>query len=125
MARTSLASTKTDLYNALSSPAISGVTSVYAYEPAPGQMLRGTTLTVFTAGVDPDTFLFRIRVYVDTSVDAHAAQDTLDTVLQLVDARLGTLGWAGPSNWAIDWIEDAGAIVALSTLEVGREDAYS
>jgi len=124
VARTSIASTKTDLYNSLSSPALSGVTGVYAYEPGPGQMLRGTTITIQTSGVDPDTWLFTIRIYVDTRVDAQKAQDSLDTVILLVDDRLFSLGWAGPSNWTVDWAEDLESMVATSVLQVGREDAY-
>lgn len=122
MARTSLAAAKAELHALITTGGLpAGVTVSYAHEPAPGHLQKPAAITIFTAGMSPTDYLIALRIYVTTDVDAVKAQDDLDTLIMLVDARM-TSGF-GPSNWDVEWFADLGALVATCVFEVGREDA--
>jgi hypothetical protein len=123
VSRTSIANAKAELHNLINSPALTGVTATYSYEPIPGQGVKPVMVTVATTGMTPTFYLLTVRIYATADVDAKAAQDTIDALIQTIDARIGSTGRFGPSNWDVDLVPELAAFVATTTLEVGREDS--
>lgn len=127
MARTSITATKTEIAALLAPagvPATSGVTAVYAYEPAGGQMQGPTTISVFTAGMTPTEWMVAVRIYQTVDIDAADAQATMDTILPATDRLLGSTGRYGPSQWEVEMDPVIGKLVATCVLQVGREDGW-
>ena len=127
MSRNSLANAKKELVGLLVDPAgrsyVDGVVATYAYEPRAGDRAKPVAVTVSTGGLDPDFYLFTVRVYVDVDeMDVSAAQDLLDILMPALDARL-TSGY-GPSDWRVEYRAELTAFIGTSLLRAGREDYY-
>jgi hypothetical protein len=122
VSRTSVANAKAELYSLITSPALSGVTATYPFEPIPGQGAKPVMVTVATTGMTPTDYLLTVRIYATAEVDAKSAQDTLDTLVQTIDARIGSTGRYGPSRWEVEFVPELAAFVASNALEIGRED---
>lgn len=121
MARTSLAASKTELLSLITTGGLpSGLTVTYNYEPFPGGAQKPAALTISTAGMTPVDYLLALRIYVTAEPDAEKAQNDLDALIMLVDARM-TSGF-GPSNWEVVYDPDLVAFVATNIFQVGRED---
>lgn len=131
MAATSLSAARTDLYGLLVSNTATGapeasltaVTRVYQYEPLPGDILKPISVTILTAGMDADFFMFELRIYASDGAN-NSTQANLDTAIQQVDARLRASGTFGPSSWSVEWIDELGCWIARTEQRAGREDYY-
>lgn len=77
-------------------------------------------VTIATAGMTPVFYLIALRIYVTTDVDAQWAQDTMDSLIQTIDARMDAR--FGPSQWETEFVPELAAFVATNVFEVGRED---
>lgn len=96
--------------------------SIRVLDHEPRSLTHPFTVTIATAGMTPDDWVLAVRVYAVTAkTDAKTAQDQLDLLLPAVDAKIGSNGGFGPSNWAVDYDDSLDAYVALNLLEVGRE----
>lgn len=121
MARTSIAAAKQELYALVIAGGLpTGLTVAYDHEPLPGDLQKPTAVTVFTVGMTPDDYVLGLRIYATAAADAKAAQDTLDVLIQTIDARINS-GF-GPSNFEIEYRDDLVAFVATNLFQVGRED---
>lgn len=123
MSRATTAAAKAELFALLAPagvPAVDGITVAYPFEPARGQMQKPVALTVATSGLSATAYVFAVRVYITTEVDAQQAQDNLDVIVQAVDVLLEPY-WA-PGDWSIGPTEDSDAFVAECQVAVGRED---
>ena len=123
MSRATIGGAKAELFTLLAPsgvPAVSGITAAYPFEPGKGQMQKPVALTVATTGLTATAYLFAVRIYAATDVDAKVAQDNLDTILQATDVLLEPY-W-GPGDWSVAAVEDLDAIVAECQVAVGRED---
>lgn len=119
MARTSLGAAKAELKGLLTIPALpTDATSVYGYEPLTGA--KPVSVTVATAGMTPTDYLLVVRIYATTDADPEWAQETMDTLIMEIDARMGAR--FGPSNWTVEHDRELLAFVATSVFAVGRED---
>lgn len=122
------ADARAHLYEALSlgenvphpSLAAAGVVAVFDVEPAAGDMPRPVAVTVWSNGYTPTEFNFEIRVYLSFMDGVPEAQRSMDAVLPVVDDLLP--GNTGPENWTVDFDQDLDALVAVSSVQVGRED---
>lgn len=115
-----------DLFNVLASDSVgtsrvSGVTKVYAYEPANHQSLKPVVVTISPAGMTPYDWTIALRVYQTTDVDPAAAQSNIISMTTAIDSLLFSTVY-GPSNWTFDLNNDLGVIVATAILEVGRTE---
>lgn len=85
-------------------------------------MTHPFSVTIATAGMTPDDWVFAVRIYASTErLDAKTAQDQLDLLLPAVDAKVGSNGGFGPSDWEVTFDPDLDALVATNILNVGRE----
>lgn len=127
MARTSLTAAKKELVGLLVDPTgrsyVNGVVATYGHEPRAGDRAKPVAVTVSTGGLDPDFYLFTVRVYVDVDeMDVADAQTLLDTLMPALDNLL-TSGY-GPSDWRVEYRDDLTAFIGTSLLRAGREDYY-
>lgn len=99
------------------------MTATYSFEPTPGQGAKPVMVTVATAGMTPTDYLLTVRIYATAEIDAQAAQDTIDSLIQTIDARVGSTGRFGPSSWDVEFVPELAAFVASNALAIGREDA--
>jgi hypothetical protein len=121
MTRNSLANAKAELYGLVSGANLpAGVAAAYQYEPIGGHMQKPVAVTLFTSGMTPTEYLLTLRIYVTTDVDAKTAQDTMDTLIEMIDNQM-TSGF-GPSDWEVVLDQEIAALVATNRLRVGRED---
>lgn len=102
--------------------AVPGVTAVYPFEPAPGQMAKPTSVTIDDGGLNTHAYVIVIRVYQTTDVDAQQAAENHRAVYQALDVML-TTRW-GPVEWIKDNDHALGALVATCRLDVAREDDF-
>lgn len=129
MGATSIADARSDLYALLCSNTTTGapaatltaVQRVYDHEPMPGDIAKPVSITLLLRGVEPDFFQFDVRVYASDGTQ-QITQARLDNALQQIDQRLSTTAQFGPSNWAVDWMDDIAAWMATCQLQVPRED---
>ena len=134
MAATSLVDAKADLYARLCANTVRGtpaatlttISRVYDHEPNAGEIAKPTSITLMTASVDPEYFRFQLRIYcADATQDI--TQDRLDSAIDQVDTILGRNAndpYFGPSQWAVDYVDEIGAWLAVSEVLVGREDYF-
>lgn len=123
MARATLAEAKQELYELYVDgevPLVEGVTKVYDHEPFGGDLAKPVSITMITAGMDPEFWRVALRIYVDTAMGAKKAQDTLDELMPAVEA-MWTDGF-GPSDWDVDYAAELKAMVAETVVQIGRED---
>lgn len=129
MGATSIADARSDLYALLCSNTTTGaphatltaITRIYDHEPMAGDILKPASATILLRSVDHDYFYFDLRVYATDGTQS-ITQARLDTALQQLDQRLSSTAQFGPSNWSVDWLEDVSAWMAVSQLQVPRED---
>jgi hypothetical protein len=100
--------------------AVAGVTKVYPFEPAPGQMAKPVAVTIDDGGLTDLHYHLIIRVYQSTDIDASQAATGHRAVYQALDVLL-TSYW-GPVEWVKEHDAEIGALIATCRLEVGRED---
>ena len=131
MAATSLSAARDDLYGLLVANTTTGapegsltaVTKVYKYEPLPGDILKPISVTILTSGMDPEYFVFELRIYASDGSN-NQTQANLDTAIQQVDARLRASAEFGPSAWTVEWIDELGAWIARTEQRAGRQDYF-
>lgn len=131
MGATSLSNARDDLYGLLVSNTTTGapqasltaVTKVYKYEPLPGDILKPISVTILTSGMDAEFYRFEVRIYAADGANI-VTQANLDTAIQQVDARLRATAEFGPSEWAIDWVDELGAWIARTEQRAGRQDYF-
>jgi hypothetical protein len=129
MGAISVADARSDLYGLLCSNTTTGapaasmtaVTRVYQYEPMPGDIAKPVSITLLLRGVDPDFYLFDIRLYASDGTQP-ITQARVDLALQQIDQQLASTAQFGPSNWQLDWLEEIAAWMAVAQLQVPRED---
>lgn len=131
MSRSSLLASKAELVGllwasnapAFTVPSSIDAASIHVYDHEPRSPAFPISITVATAGMDPESWVLAVRIYVSTvKTDAKVAQDQLDALLPEVDHRIGSNGGYSPSAWEITWDPDLDALVATNLLNVGRED---
>lgn len=123
MSRDTISNAVAELYATIAPsgvPAVSGITKVYPFDPAPGQMAKPTAVTVDDDGLSDLHYVLVVRVYQSTDVDAQKAAETLRSIYQQLDVLL-TTHW-GPVEWVREDDREIGALIATCRLEVGRED---
>lgn len=126
MARTSLAAAKAELFGLLSSgsqrASVAGITSAFDHDPGPGRLAGPISLVLTTAGIDPDFFIFALRLYADAGSDPRRAHQSLDLVMPAItaklDARWGEERWVGPSPHP----DRDDVLVCEWVVSCGRED---
>lgn len=136
MSRSTVAAAKAELYallwtanTATATFSVAGVDAaqihVYDHEPRGGEMVAPVSVTISTAGFTPDFWVLAVRIYTTTQkYDAKKAQDVLDLLIPAVDAKVGSNGGFGPSDWTIEWDDGLEAFMATNLLQVGRQDYY-
>lgn len=101
-----------------------GVQVVYPYEPGAAGWIKPCSVTLSPSGIDPTDWRIDVRVYVDGGQSMSAAQDLLIDVTVAVGDLLKAGAGYGPDRWQMGWTPELECFVALSTVEVGREDGF-
>lgn len=130
MSRDTLAASKAELYGLLwtaNAPTftVSGISAnnIHVWDHERSDYPHPFSVTVSTAGMDPDFWFLVVRVYASTAkMDAKTAQDQLDLLVPAVDAKIGSNGGFGPSSWEITYEDSFNppAFMATCILTVGR-----
>lgn len=94
MARDTIANAKAEVFallgDASNNSTIANVVSAYPYDP--GQSLTGgpLVLTLQTVGMDPDNFIFELRIYADMGADPAWVSAALDDAITATELLLKT-----------------------------------
>jgi hypothetical protein len=99
------------------------VTSVWHYEPFPGQ-LPAQSITVLTVGGDEVSWRFQVRAYFDPAAYgaehvAEHAEDIASVIEDLLTTRVGEFSWEFGFNDSLN------LFVAALSCSVGREDFWT
>jgi len=97
-----------------------GCAHVYDHEPGASGVLKPCSVTVSPAGMTPEFWLIRTRVYVTGDLDPKKGQALLIDVMNAVDDLMDA--YCGPSNWESAYIDEIEMFVAGNDLMIGRED---
>jgi hypothetical protein len=132
VARDTLTNTKSELHALFCADTASGrphadlaaveVKKVWKGEPR--QVDGVLEMSVATAAVTPEDWVFAVRLYAKADDGTIDAQDRIDAALPAVDDRLMTNAGFGPFNWEIEWREDLVVWVATATVNAGRNDYF-
>lgn len=117
MSRQSPAAVRLDIEPYLQTVRTATGAPYYLYEPftAPTQVY----VTLFLEGYDAYYWNFTLRVYSPLLSTAQAAQETLDTMMPLLETTIPA--HYGPMSWTIVFDETLNSLVAAWTIQVGRE----
>ena len=100
-----------------------GVAKVYPAEPGAGGWVKPCSVTLEPAGITPTEWEVAVRVYVDDQY-ADRAQDLLIDATVAVGDALRDAAAFGPDQWQMGWQADLGCRVAMTEVQVGREDGF-
>lgn len=103
---------------------VTGVDRLFDHLPGAGDLTGGVSVCVFLVEIDPESWHFAVRAYMDaTGRGMKKAQDDLDVLLPALDAALSAP--FGPSNWRLSYPTESELFFsAEAVLAVGREDYY-
>lgn len=130
MSRATLADALDEMFGLLSASAstpesallAAGIRQVLDHEPGAAGVPKPCAVTMEPVSIDPTELVVRVRVYVAGELPPKTAQDQMVAAVVAVDEVLKSGQGYGPSSWQMGWVEEIGAHVAFSDVQIGRED---
>lgn len=98
-----------------------GVRKVYDYEPGPTGWHKPCSVTLEPAGIDPDNWVVRCRIYISDG-QGRTPQDVMVAATVAVDEALKAGEGFGPSAWQMGWNGELGCYLSFSDVQIGRQD---
>lgn len=97
---------------------LDSITTVYNYEPKPGDIAKPVSLTVFWSGSTATDYEISVRVYSAVDVGASEAQTSIYRAVDQVESILGVE--IGPLVWSHTYDSQIDALIAELQTTVGR-----